>query len=437
MSATSPSRQTPPPGLPAPPRRVGKKPVWIVAGVGTASLAVLGWLLISMGRQKDMEAATAVDLTSSAPPEEMFTGSNASGGYSDLFNTAAATPAPATTGTPTDTSAPTDRAAPADTGQAQQMLDVHQQARLAAWQSYYQGLQALQQERHRAALTAMSAGMTPQTGQGQAPPQAHDPALAGAQQDASAAMAAVAGMMGGAGAGRGQQRPGTMDQGPANAGNLYLATMPVASISQYELKRAVSVIPFRLDQDIQTGAAGQFTMTVTRNVMAYHDPESILIPQGARLVGVYEDNTTAADERMKAGIVLIIYPRTGNPACPGGEELPLGSMPAADASGKAGFKDRVERHTWRRLFNASIQAMGGGVSTLAGAGGYNPGTAFGSQMASANLNAFAAGRRDITPTFETRAGYPGILQLTKTIAFAQPWVPGIGFCGEAPQVDVQ
>lgn len=227
-----------------------------------------------------------------------------------------------------------------------------------------------------------------------------------------------------------------------NAAGLYLSTSPIPAQSPYELKGGISRIPFRLDQDISSDAQGQFTATVTKHVMDEISPgrDLILIPQGATLRGVYEDQLGYGSERLPIAITSITYPATGNPACPGREEMPIGSMPGADGSGRYGLRDKVDRHYGRLILNAAIIAAGGAATQLAqprggSRGGFDVGSILAGQAALTTQQILGQTvQRDLNvkPTFEARAGLPGTLQLTKTIGFDAPWIPGRGFCGAEP-----
>ncbi|MFC0389139.1 TrbI/VirB10 family protein [Muricoccus vinaceus] len=403
------------PGRPQP-RRLGKLPLVIAGGSCTVALGVLAWVLVGVASQQQVaSSAPPSDLGGAAPAGDFLTGEDPS-----LIRAAARTPEPDRVSTPSETPRSTNTSA--NTGATQRQPDVHEQARLQAWQQYYTQLAEMRDQRRRSAMEAMGASMAPQ--------QATQASAGGSGVGAAAAGGVAA-----------QPRPGTLDQGPASAATLYAMTAPIPAQSPYELKRAVSVIRFQLDQDVSTGAAGQFSATVKGHVTDYASGNHILVPDGARLIGVYEDGTGPNDERMKVSIVSITYPPTGNPYCPGGEEMPIGSMPAGDGAGTAGMADEVSRHTGRRLFNALIRGIGGSAPSLAGlaggGAGYGPGQAIASQMAMQGGNAVGGNLTDPGPTFTVRAGFRGTLQLTRSIAFDSPWQPGLGFCGNAPGAAIQ
>lgn len=404
------------PGRPAP-KRLGKTPLLIGLGavvvLGIVPLGAVTYNIVKQRNQADVGPSDAGPASSG----DVFAGAEGytpAGDGAPVIDATARVPSPIREDRRATSTATNNRS-------QERQPDVHEQARLQAWQTYYQRLDDLKDKRRRDANDAMRADtaarhVQPQQGGQQAPdagPQGGHPVPGQGLQLF--------------------QRPGQLYQGPVDAAGLYLAAAPVPPMSPYELKGGKTVIPFQTDQEIATGAAGQFTVTVSRNVMAYTSPDDILIPQGATLVGVYEDQTGAGDERMKTSLTKIVYPFTGNPHCPGGEELPLGSMPGADASGKAGFSDRVERHYGRIVGNAFINLIGGSATQAAGALGGSGAAALlaaqGGQAGQTALNQLATRQTGIGPSFETRFGYKGTLQLTKTIAFAAPWRPGFGFCG--------
>lgn len=391
------------------PRRLGKLAFFLSLGVLVAIVGAFGWVffgIIAAQEQQSAGSAPPSDVASARPSDDLLTGDDPS-----LLNTSMPVSAPV--GAPVES----PQAAPAQSGNRQ--LTVHEQARLQAWSSYYQQLAEQQQQRHRGKLEAMSA-----------------PMVSEAQQVGGSGAAAAPGVPGASPGTGATARPGTMDQGPANAANLYLATAPVPPISAYEIKSTVQPIQFTVDQDVESGAPGQFSATVKATVTDYATGNHTLIPAGARLVILYEDSTNPNDERMKAAVTKIIYPPTHNPYCPGGEELPIGSMPAGDSTGKAGMLDQVSRHTGRRLYNALIRAIGGTGPAIAGSFGNGAMQQATSQMSMQGGLALSGGLNDPGPTFTVRKGFSGTLQLTKTIAFDQPWQPGMGFCGNTPSVSL-
>ncbi|QNO25558.1 TrbI/VirB10 family protein [Sphingopyxis sp. OPL5] len=114
-----------------------------------------------------------------------------------------------------------------------------------------------------------------------------------------------------------------------------------------------SVIPAALITGIRSDLPGQVTAQVTQNVYDSPTGRILLIPQGARLVGDYDSEIAAGQER-----VLLAWDRL---ILPGGRSIRLDRQPGTDARGMAGLADRTDHH-WGSMLRAAL------VSTLLGAG---------------------------------------------------------------------
>ncbi|MGN6289127.1 MAG: TrbI/VirB10 family protein [Sphingopyxis terrae] len=114
-----------------------------------------------------------------------------------------------------------------------------------------------------------------------------------------------------------------------------------------------SVIPAALITGIRSDLPGQVTAQVTQNVYDSPSGKILLIPQGARLVGEYDNEIAAGQQRL-----LLAWDRL---ILPGGRSLRLDRQPGVDAAGMAGLSDRTDHH-WGRMLRAAL------VSTLLGVG---------------------------------------------------------------------
>lgn len=117
--------------------------------------------------------------------------------------------------------------------------------------------------------------------------------------------------------------------------------------------QAGSVIPAALITGIRSDLPGQITAQVTQNVYDSATGRILLIPQGARLIGAYDSEVSAGQNR-----VLLAWDRL---ILPGGRSILLDRQPGADAAGMAGAQDKVNYH-WGNMLKAAM------VSTLLGAG---------------------------------------------------------------------
>lgn len=117
--------------------------------------------------------------------------------------------------------------------------------------------------------------------------------------------------------------------------------------------QAGAVIPAALVTGIRSDLPGQVVGQVTQNVYDTPTGRHLLVPQGARLVGVYENRIAFGQSR-----VLLAWTRL---LLPDGRSLVLEKLPAGDLAGYAGLEDQIDRH-WSGLFGMAA------LSTLLGVG---------------------------------------------------------------------
>ena len=108
---------------------------------------------------------------------------------------------------------------------------------------------------------------------------------------------------------------------------------------------AGSIIPATLITGISSDLPGNITAQVRENVFDTVTGKHLLIPQGARINGVYDSRISYAQER-----VLVVWTRI---IFPDGSSLNLEGMPGVDLSGYAGLKDKVDNH-WGKLVTGVI-----------------------------------------------------------------------------------
>ncbi|GAB5446114.1 MAG: hypothetical protein Gyms2KO_09870 [Gymnodinialimonas sp.] len=113
--------------------------------------------------------------------------------------------------------------------------------------------------------------------------------------------------------------------------------------SPYVLQ-AGSVIPAALITGLRSDLPGQITAQVTSNVFDSPSGRYLLIPQGARLLGEYDNRIAFGQNRL-----LLVWTRM---ILPDGRSIILDTQPGADATGAAGFRDRVNYH-WGRVLLAT------------------------------------------------------------------------------------
>lgn len=123
--------------------------------------------------------------------------------------------------------------------------------------------------------------------------------------------------------------------------------------SSLNIVQAGSVIPAALITGIRSDLPGQVIAQVTQNVYDSPTGRVLLIPQGARLIGEYDSEISAGQDRL-----LLTWDRL---ILPGGRSIQLGREPGADVAGMAGLSDRTNFH-WGRMLRGAL------ISTLLGVG---------------------------------------------------------------------
>jgi type IV secretion system protein TrbI len=117
--------------------------------------------------------------------------------------------------------------------------------------------------------------------------------------------------------------------------------------------QAGAVIPAALITGIRSDLPGQVTAQVTENVYDSPTGRYLLIPQGSKLIGVYDSQVSFGQDRA-----LLVWTRL---IMPSGRSILLERQLGADTQGFAGLEDEVDHH-WARLFGAAA------LSTLLGVG---------------------------------------------------------------------
>jgi type IV secretion system protein VirB10 len=179
----------------------------------------------------------------------------------------------------------------------------------------------------------------------------------------------------------------------------------VAAPASTYIVQAGNIIPAALITAIRSDLPGQITAQVTENVFDSPTGRFLLVPQGARLIGIYDSQIAFAQSR-----VLLVWTRL---IMPNGRSIVLERQPGADTAGYAGLEDEVDNH-WGALFKAAL------LSTLLGVGselGSTTGTGTNSDVITAlrrgssdSLN--QTGQKvvqrnlDIQPTLTVRPGFP-------------------------------
>ncbi len=179
--------------------------------------------------------------------------------------------------------------------------------------------------------------------------------------------------------------------------------------SPYVLQ-AGSVIPAALVTGIRSDLPGQIVAQVTQNVYDSPSGRYLLLPQGSRLIGEYDNGVGFGQRR-----ILLVWTRI---ILPNGQSIVLERQPGADSTGYAGLEDGVDHH-WGGVLRAAL------LSTLLNIGA-ELGTDDDDPIASAIRDGAQdtigeAGREivrrqiDIPPTLTIRPGFPVRVIVTRDL----------------------
>ncbi len=166
--------------------------------------------------------------------------------------------------------------------------------------------------------------------------------------------------------------------------------------------QAGTLISGALLTGIQSELPGQITGQVTENVYDSPTGRYLLIPQGAKLIGIYDSQVTFGQSR-----VLLVWTRL---MMPNGRSIVLERQPGTDPQGYSGLEDDVDNH-WGQLFKAALLSTLLSVGSEAGTtgqqndliqairqGASNSFSQTGQQIVGRQLN--------IQPTLTIRPGFP-------------------------------
>ena len=200
--------------------------------------------------------------------------------------------------------------------------------------------------------------------------------------------------------------------GPADIYNGHQLEFPR---SPFQLM-AGSVIAASLITGLNSDLPGQVIAQVTEPIYDTATGAYLLIPQGARLIGVYDSVVAFGQSRA-----LLVWQRL---ILPDGSSIQLDNLPATDAGGYAGLADKIDFHTWQLL-------KGVALSTLLGVGaeisfGDNESDLVRAIRQSTQQSASQAGQQvvskqlDVQPTLRVRPGWPLRVIVHKDLIL-RPW----------------
>jgi type IV secretory pathway VirB10-like protein len=127
-------------------------------------------------------------------------------------------------------------------------------------------------------------------------------------------------------------------------------------VSAYQLM-AGTVIAASLITGLNSDLPGFVVAQVTEHVYDTVSGRFLLIPQGSRLIGKYDNIVAFGQERA-----LVVWQRI---ILPDGSSIVIDNLPATDTGGYAGLADEVDLHTWKLLKGVALATVLGVGSELA------------------------------------------------------------------------
>ncbi|HEU4381501.1 MAG TPA: TrbI/VirB10 family protein, partial [Hyphomicrobiaceae bacterium] len=170
-----------------------------------------------------------------------------------------------------------------------------------------------------------------------------------------------------------------------------------------------------LNSDLPGFVIGQVTENVFDSVAGRH----LLIPQGSRLIGKYDNVVAFGQDRA-----LVIWQRI---IMPDGTSIVIDNLPATDTGGYAGLADQVDLHTWKLLKGVALATVLGVGSELAFGSSDNDLIKALQQSTQSTSN--RAGQRlverylNVQPTITVRPGWPLRVIVYKDIVLRPYRVP--------------
>ena len=171
--------------------------------------------------------------------------------------------------------------------------------------------------------------------------------------------------------------------------------------SPYQLM-AGTVIAASLITGLNSDLPGFVIAQVTENVFDTVSGRHLLIPQGSRLIGKYDNIVAFGQERA-----LVVWQRI---ILPDGSSIVIDNLPATDTGGYAGLADQVDFHTWKLLKGVALATVLGVGSELAFGSSDSDLVKALQQSTQATTN--RAGQRlierqlNVQPTIKVRPGWP-------------------------------
>lgn len=188
--------------------------------------------------------------------------------------------------------------------------------------------------------------------------------------------------------------------------------------------QAGTLIPAVLLTEINSDLPGEVLAQVSRDVYDSRSEETLLIPKGSRLIGKYDNQVAAGQNRLLVAWNRVIFPD--------GRSVSLPGLETKDRAGAGGLHDQVDQHTRRTFGTAALLSLiSAGAQLSQPNGGYG---AWGSYPSTGQIAAGALGQQlsevatqllrrnmDAQPTIRIRQGMPFNVFLNADLIFPGPY----------------
>jgi len=213
-------------------------------------------------------------------------------------------------------------------------------------------------------------------------------------------------------------------QGAERTPQDYSSNTRTPPVTPMELK-AGTVIPGLLLVGINSDLPGMVVGQVSENVYDTATGRYMLIPQGTRIIGVYDSRITYGQKRVSIVWNRLVYPD--------GSSLNIAGSPGADLAGYSGIKGRVDNHYGQLLTAALFTSFFTAAIDIASGGSVSDSNSNESKSAKdilaettattiAGVGARLAERAlDIQPTIVIKPGTRFNVMVTQDVAFLYPW----------------
>jgi type IV secretory pathway VirB10-like protein len=214
-----------------------------------------------------------------------------------------------------------------------------------------------------------------------------------------------------------------IEQTHGHTANNYLKSTRTPPLGRYELKMGWD-IPAILEQGINSDLPGEVKALVRSNVYDTATGKYLLVPQGSRMVGVYDSQIAYGQNRLQVIWTRIIYPD--------GSSINLDGMMGQDIQGMAGFHDQVDNH-YKRLVGSALltSAFAAGIELsqrqntsllTTPTAGQTASAAVGQQLGQLGTE-ITRKNLSIQPTIKIPVGYRFNVRVNKDIVFEAPYNP--------------